>query len=223
MFALFINQLLESAYFREDDKPLAERQQVYLYFGTFSRSMLSMTELTLANWPPICRMFQENVSELCVPCFVLHKLMIGFAVVGVVNGVFMQETFKIASTDDRIMVRQKSLAKQAHTKKMRNLFEAADRIHGAQDCRLSLEELKKVVDTPYVRLWLASMDLNVSDVDTLFHLLDDGDGELTADELVNGVGRLKGAARSMDLILMMNEQKRLAESVDQLNSKLATR
>ena len=36
---------------------------VYTYFGTFSRSLLTMFEITLANWPPVCRALTENVTE----------------------------------------------------------------------------------------------------------------------------------------------------------------
>lgn len=35
---------------------------VYTYFGTFSRSLLTMFEITLANWPPVCRALTENVT-----------------------------------------------------------------------------------------------------------------------------------------------------------------
>eukprot|EP00971_Amphidinium_carterae_P103004 2038756-Amphidinium_carterae.1 len=31
------------------------RMAVYEYFGTFSRSLLSLFEMTLANWPPVAR------------------------------------------------------------------------------------------------------------------------------------------------------------------------
>ena len=44
------------------------------------------------------------------------------------------------------------------------------------------------------------MDLDVSDVEELFQMLDaGGDGRLSAEELVVGVGKLRGAARAMDL------------------------
>merc|ERR1719198_2319740 len=118
--------MLFDFYFREDKYPVEERQQVYEYFGTFSRSMLSMFEITLANWPPVARLLSENVSEFFMPICVVHKLLIGFAVVGVINGVFMQETFKVAATNDRIMIRQKEKAAKMHTAKMRRLFEQAD-------------------------------------------------------------------------------------------------
>ena len=44
------------------------------------------------------------------------------------------------------------------------------------------------------------MDLDVSDVEELFEMLDaGGDGRLSAEELVVGVGKLRGASRAMDL------------------------
>ena len=69
-----------------------------------------------------------------------YKLIVGFAAVGIINGVFMQETFKVAASDDKLMMRQKATGavpfgrclsgqerdRMLHTKKMKTLFEAAD-------------------------------------------------------------------------------------------------
>lgn len=49
----------------------------------------------------------------------------------------------------------------------------------------------------------------MNDVDILWKLLDDGDGALSLDELVRGVGRLKGGARSIDLIYFQLELQRV--------------
>ena len=40
---------------------------------------------------------------------VAYKLVIGFAAVGIINAVFMQETFKVAASDDKLMMRQKAV------------------------------------------------------------------------------------------------------------------
>ena len=36
-----------------------------------------------------------------------YKLVVGFAAVGIINAVFIQETFKVAASDDTVMMRQK--------------------------------------------------------------------------------------------------------------------
>ena len=52
---------------------------------------------------------------------------------------------------------------------------------------------------PFVVSWMAAYEIDVTDVELLFCLMDDGDGTITAEELVSGVSRLKGFARSMGL------------------------
>merc|ERR1711953_434846 len=97
--ALFLLQTLQALYFIDvtfeslSPEEAAIYRRMYEYFGSFTRCFLSMFELTLANWPPVTRLLTEKVSEPLMFFCLLHKLTIGFAVVGVINGVFMQETF----------------------------------------------------------------------------------------------------------------------------------
>merc|ERR1712048_1383803 len=105
-------------------------------------------------------------------------------------------------------VRQKEKAAAIHKRKMHKLFEEAD---DSGDGILSREEFIQVVSTSSVKTWLASMELDAGDAETLWSLLDDGDGHLTADELIKGVARLKGAARSIDLATLMHEHRHLKE------------
>lgn len=196
--ALVVQQTLFGFYFDPTNVDTKDDQiKIYWYFGTFTRSLLSLFEMTLANWPPVARLLLENVTEFWVPVCLFHKLTMGFAVVGVINGVLMQETFKVAHMDDTVMVREKQRAMRAHLAKMSLLFDEADT---SGDGRLDLEEFKSILDDYEVKIWLAAMDLDVSDVEELFQMLDDGqDGHLSAEELVRGVAKLRGAARAMDL------------------------
>eukprot|EP00439_Symbiodinium_sp_Y106_P069598 s695_g12.t1 len=184
LFALIVQQFLYGFYFDENADAAGKEAQlrVFEYFGTFTRALLSLFEMTLANWPPVC---------------LFHKLTMGFAVVGVINGVLMQETFKVAHMDDTVMVREKQRAMRTHVSKMSALFHDADT---SGDGRLDIEEFKTILQHYEVKIWLAAMDLDVSDVEELFDMLDTGgDGRLSAEELVNGVSRLRGAARAMDM------------------------
>mmetsp|Transcript_25247 Transcript_25247/g.58120 ORF Transcript_25247/g.58120 Transcript_25247/m.58120 type:complete len:771 (+) Transcript_25247:75-2387(+) len=206
MLALLANQVLVETYLTKDYS-IQEKLEVYEYFGTFSRALLSLFEMTLANWPPVCRLLVENVSELYLIPALVHKLTIGFAVVGIINGVFMQETLKVAATDDRIMVRQKAMAISTHIHKMEALFAKAD---NSGDGFLDLEEFRQVMSDKGISTWLASMDLDTTDVETLFRLIDgDDDGKITSRELVVGVSQLKGPARSIDLAVAMREQDKI--------------
>lgn len=51
--------------------------QVFLYYGTFSRTTLSMFEILFANWAPACRVLVENVSEWFSLFFLAYRCDIG--------------------------------------------------------------------------------------------------------------------------------------------------
>ena len=44
-----------------------------------------------------------------------------------VNGVFMQETFSVASSDDRVMIQKRNRHLQTHKRKMKRFFNLADK------------------------------------------------------------------------------------------------
>lgn len=219
--ALVIQQTLFGFYFDPThQETLQDQRDVFVYFGTFTRSLLTLFEMTLANWPPVASLLAENVSEFWMPVCLIHKLTMGFAVVGVINGVLMQETFKVAHMDDNVMVREKQRAMRAHLAKMSLLFEEADT---SGDGRLDLEEFKNILDDYEIKIWLAAMDLDVSDVEELFHLLDDGgDGRLSAEELVRGVAKLRGAARAMDLRKIHQMSSDVHADIKHLHAKTFT-
>merc|ERR1719506_1759781 len=60
---------------------------------------------------------------------------------------------------------------------------------------------------PAVRHYLSHLDLEVHDAEGLFDLLDDGDGEVTLSEFVSGITRMKGSARSADMVSLMCDNK----------------
>eukprot|EP00931_Biecheleriopsis_adriatica_P064375 TRINITY_DN39166_c0_g1_i2.p1 TRINITY_DN39166_c0_g1~~TRINITY_DN39166_c0_g1_i2.p1 ORF type:complete len:635 (+),score=100.12 TRINITY_DN39166_c0_g1_i2:280-1905(+) len=211
MIAFALNSVIMS-YVTDETIDEQVRFKLFAYFGSCSRAMLTMFEISLANWPPVARMLMEDVSEYFVFFSIAHKLFIGFAVIGVVNGVFMQETFKVAASDDQIMMRQTERRRLTHLRKMTDLFEIAD---SSGDGLLDLPEFCEILKNPKVKTWLAAQELSVNLIDgpTLFQLITKGGkDQLSAEDLVNGVARLKGNARSMDLTTLMHEQKQFNQS-----------
>ena len=143
----------------------------------------------------------------------------GFAVIGVINGVFMQETFKVASTDDVIMVRQKSNAMKLHHQNMSQLFAALDNKGSGQVTR---KEFRLLADYPDVKTWLASMDLQTDDMETMFNLMDENNGgSVTLEQLLKGMAKLKGHARSIDLWTLMRTQELAQQRQDSQMASMA--
>ncbi|CAK0807598.1 unnamed protein product [Prorocentrum cordatum] len=198
LLALAVNQALQEYYFQ---KSQAEEQVVvFEYFGSFSRSLLTMFEFTLANWAPPARVLMENVHEALFIYSVVHKMALGFAVIGIINGV--SKTFKVASSDDAVMVRQMYRKEKMHTQKMQRLFVEAD---ANGDGTIELDEWLTICEDQWVQIWLKSQDLDATDPGKLFTSLDDGSGTLTVERLVEGTARLKSQCSAVAVITLLKE------------------
>jgi len=200
--ALAISQYLHEFYLADKSIPHADREEVYQYFGTFSYATLTMFEMTLANWPPVCRVMMHRLSQWWVIFALFHKLTIGFAIVGIINGAVMQETFKAAARDQDVMVRDKRKQVQEIRRSLQLVFESLDRRHKGN---LDLAQFTKVCAHPVLRLWLNSIGLNTEDAEKLFKLIDDGDGLISAEEFLSGIERLRGVASSIDLHVSLRD------------------
>ncbi|CAE7758486.1 para, partial [Symbiodinium pilosum] len=93
------------------------REEVFRYYGTFSRTFLSMFEILFANWGPPCRVVVENISEWFSAFFLLYRCVLGFAVLNVVSAVFVQQTMKTASSDEELAFKQKERDVAMYTRK----------------------------------------------------------------------------------------------------------
>lgn len=216
MFALFLQRVVSDSIESNiaNQVLMAESNELFLYFGTCSRCLLTMFEITLGNWPPVARLLQDHVSEAFTAFSIIHKITIGYALIAVINGVFLKETFQAADNDDKIMMRNTEKKRHQHIKKMKSLFEAADE---TGDGVLDQEEFMQVMTDPEIVNWLAAMDLHISDPNMVFDMVQE-DGGITAEQLVKGVSRLKGSARSTDLHLLTLDVKKLFFLVQDLHS-----
>eukprot|EP00929_Paragymnodinium_shiwhaense_P033845 TRINITY_DN18514_c0_g1_i2.p1 TRINITY_DN18514_c0_g1~~TRINITY_DN18514_c0_g1_i2.p1 ORF type:complete len:647 (-),score=140.70 TRINITY_DN18514_c0_g1_i2:533-2473(-) len=181
---------------------LEQREELFSYFGTFSRGILSMFELTLGNWVPITRLLVDHVSEWFTIVIMLFRVLVGEAVVKVINGIFFHETFRVASSDNDIMIMQKERAARKHIERMNVFLEEGDTNN---DGALNFDEFSKMLEDDRVRKWLSAQEVDVKDAKLAFRILDEnGDGELDVQDLVHGFARLKGPSKSVEMIAMLH-------------------
>merc|ERR1712137_271927 len=139
-----------------------------------------------------------EVHESFAGFILMFRYLVGFAMVRVITGVFLHETFQVASLDDDLMVVQKARMITKYQQKMSNLMKAAD---DSDDGVIERAEFISAFSEKRLRTWVAAMDLEVGDLDVLFDFLDtEDDSGLTQEELIAGFTRLKGPARSIDLV-----------------------
>jgi len=205
-----------SEFLKDTGQSIELREEVYRYYGTFTRTFLTMFEILFANWSPPCRVLVENVSEWFSVFFLLYRCVLGFAVLNVVNAVFVQQTMKTASSDEELAFKQKEKDIAAYARKVRRLFQTMD---DSNDGAISLEEFSKLVTSPKLKFWMSQLELEYHDLLSLFEFLDNGDEQITLQEFIEGASRLRGHAKALDVWRLETKLEVLFEEMLRLQSK----
>ncbi|CAE7040400.1 NaCP60E [Symbiodinium sp. CCMP2592] len=193
----------------DEDKKFA----VFRYYGTFSKTLLTMFEVLFANWAPACRVLMDNVSEWYSTVFIIYRCFVGFAVLNVVNAVFVQSTMKVAQADDEFLAAEKQRQQDAYRKRLTNLFKQVD---SSGDGKIDIEEFGFLLENPKLQVWMGQLEIETTDLVGLFQMLDDGDGEISLEEFEAGIMRMKGYARSFDLNKIEREMQKMQTKVEQV-------
>lgn len=210
--ALSLNKMLVE-FISDEDEDINARLRVFRYFGDFTKAMLTMFEITLGNWVPVCRTISEDVNMWYGLVFISYELVVGFAMVKVITGVFMHETFNAVSTDDDLLILMRERQVAQYVRRMEYFFNLTDVDHNG---KFSWEEFMLMIRDERSKVWLSGMGLDVHDAQLTFELLDDGDGSLTTEELVRGFSRLRGEARSIDVLALLQTTRRVEMLVGQV-------
>jgi hypothetical protein len=217
--ALLLSQMVEP-FINDADMPEDIRKRVFGYYGTFWRSMITMFEITFANWAITCRLLVDHVSEWFGLFFILYRCIVGFAMLSVIQAVFIQQTMKSAQLDDDFMVQQKSREKDAHAAKLAKIFE---RLDTSGDGQVSWDEFEMLVSDSRMKLLMHSLEVDVRDLEMLFHMLADDEGRISSDEFIAGLQRIKGPAQAFDLVTLLGITRRIEAKLGGVASRSTTR
>ena len=166
-----------------------------------------MFQMTLGTWVPVARDVQELLSPAFNLLTILFKGIFGFAAVGVINGVFMQETLKVAQTDDIIMMRDVARREQLgflgnvcgfsqagsnrwffHVGFWRAFAYLTRKLHARKMKKffrytdharstITRAEWKRVMERDDTRHWFGAQGLPIRDPDMIFNLIDTDNSE----------------------------------------------
>lgn len=197
----------------------AVRHQCFHYFGRWSFSMLTMYQITLAPaaWGPIGRLLIFEVSSAFAIFFVLYGWLVSFAVVKVIGAMFLKQTLAAAAGDGEVAIIERLMQKQKDNKRMKEIFTVADKDGSGS---IDWEEFQAMVKTPAVLAWLAMQDMEIQDMTMVFALLDDGRGEVSYEEFIQGVLRCRGGARGVDVASLVSEGKEILDEIERITFML---
>jgi len=218
MFSLVLTQIIHP--FLEDPSISEETVKwMFQHYGTAGRSLWTVFELTFSGgWPNYVRILVEEVGTGFAYLFALYISSVVFAMTRIITALFLKDTLQVAANDAEMMIREKMNEKKRYAKKLMDVFHAADH---SGDGRVSLQEFQEFLEEPRVASYLATLELDTHEVKSLFWMLDDGDGHITPEEFVQGAIRLKGAARSQDVICMMHDFNAVKKTLENIQTHIA--
>jgi hypothetical protein len=96
------------------------------------------------------------------------------------------------------------------------LFEQLDE---DSDGVVGFDDFRDLVRQPRMKVFMSALGLEVNDAEEVFKMLDmQGERELNINTLMDGFTRLKGAAKSIDIVQTMEMIRRVEENTRQIKA-----
>merc|ERR1739848_418782 len=112
-------------------------------------------------------------------------MIVYFAVLNVMTGVFCQNAIETAEKDQDLLMHSLSSERQEITRKLKAVFK--DTLDERQEGFLTLETFESHMQSDALKTWFASIDIDIVDGWTLFKLLDtERTGVIEIDDFVDG-------------------------------------
>lgn len=178
----------------EGDSPNSVRALFELY-GSLDRSVFALYMMLSegTHWGELVAPLSSEISPWSKWMFFFFSGFAIFAVLNVITGVFVESAIKTANEDKKNM-----LAKQTRT-----LFQRADSDWSGD---LSWAEFEEQLETHDMQACFREIDVDPEDAKEVFRLLDiDDSGTVNQEEMVHGMSKLMGEAKSIDLATLTHE------------------
>jgi Ca2+-binding EF-hand superfamily protein len=150
--------------------------------------------------------------------FVVFLMFTSFGIMNLVVGVIVENTLSASRNNEEKIKKMQEKERTRVLQHLRDIFLIADEDGSGT---LTLEEFEQALKKPDIENRLKLIELETKNAMELFYILDhDGSKELSVDEFIGGCVRLKGTAKSKDLLAVQISVETLSKRLDQLEDKL---
>lgn len=179
-------------------------------YGTVLRSMytLLLAVANGSNWEELV----EPLSRISPVYQVLFTFYVVFVLIGVLNVLtssFVQRACELAKLDRDVVIHSELASNENFIAEMKDIFEEVD---AGGTGKITWDTFRAFMQDEHVQAWFASQQLDTSDARELFNLLDvNGDNEVGIEEFIMGCKKLRGQAKSADVVSLLRESKRTTQ------------
>jgi voltage-gated sodium channel len=189
------------------------------YFGTVTRSMYTLFQvITLESWSSgIARHVITNQPSMLL-FFLVFLMFTHYGLLNIVVGVIVEMTLSAARRNEEKIKQEQDKEQKRTLEHLKDIFKLADE-DGSGD--LDRGEFFRCLQNPTVEKKMKLIQLPLAEARNLFEVLDaDGQGSLSIDEFIGGCLRLKGSAKSKDLLSVQLQVECLAKKMDEMEVTL---
>lgn len=206
-FAIIATSLIGKAEAFQDDALAQE------YFGDVILSMLSLFQLmTLDSWTGFARPLMEK--QVWVALFFIFFIAVAvFVMLNLVTAVIVENSFSESKSEEIERAVRLEREKEEELEDLKQFFLQID-LDGSGS--LTKQEFFRATKQRKIRNKLRALDILPKDIDELWDILDDGKGELQVEEFQSGIRRLRGEAKSKDILRLSKELRQFEMSVDEV-------
>jgi len=201
------------------------------FWGNIPRSMYTLYQVTtLESWSQVIARPIWDVRPSYVILILGFQFLTTFGLLNIVVAAVVDGTM---NSSDEFVVERKTIATTvSHLEIVRSIYERSSGVDG----KVTAAKFIPLLAEAGVRRKLLTMDISYDDPSQIFRIIDsDGTGAITLTELTRGFMRMRGPAKSKDLLAVrslvyrchheiikeMTEIKQMESSVDTLSKTLA--
>jgi hypothetical protein len=185
------------------------KETLLAYWGSVSLAMDTLYQASTSGdgWRFAAQPLWE-ISWYAYALFLIYIAFFLFVVVNTLTSLIIEATITNAAKESHQVIQDEYKKKAAYVNKFKELYANLDADHSGD---ISLSELSRYLTDPALLAFMESLEIDASDIEQFFAAVS-GDGELSVDveTFVVGCMKLKGNARSMDLLSLCHAHRKLA-------------
>jgi len=189
-----------TTYLLEDHGADAEVQEAIVkYWGSVTTAMVSLYMASTGgdSWTFMAMPLKETGAGFhCL--FLVYIAFFMFVLANALTGLCVEATMQHAKQDDQVVIQEEMRKKSEYVSQIAKLFDAVDTDRSGE---ISWEEFHSQVNSPEMLAFTSSLEIDISDAEEFFRLIScNGRDPVNAETFVIGCMKLKGPAKSLDLL-----------------------
>lgn len=194
-------------------------EEIDFYYGGIPATMATLFQaVTGGDWTVMALpIFRLSWMFHCV--WYAYIAFVLFGLLNVFTGIFVESATNAANSDREIKIQAQMEEEDSYLNEIRKIFSRSDSDNSGSMTQSELERLMEQAD---FKQQLECLGIHPTEAHGLFKLLDDdGSGLVSIEEFLSGCIRLKGTAKSVDMITLLFETNKMKRRIEDVRRMVA--